>query len=209
MTGPLLARAESWLNRHIGESASASSVLAELEGRSVRLRVEGLGIDVLIAAEPGRLRLTRAGGGTTASATVRGTPLDLLRLLGPGMAGRIHGSGVEVSGRVAVAERFAALLRLAWPDPEEELAGWVGDVVAYRVGRAVRGAGGWAAKAAEALRLDTSEYLTEESRVLPTRYEADRLFAEVERLRDDVERAAERIERLAEHACPRERAAAE
>ena len=196
MARPLLERAEKLVNRHIGESASAVRVLEELENRSLRIRVEGLGIDWLLVVEQGRLRILSSDD-RPASAAVSGTPIDLLRLLGPGMASRIHGSGVTLTGQIHVAEQFAELLRLALPDPEEDLSRWIGDIAAHEVGRAARGAGAWAAKAANALRLDTSEYLTEESRALPSRYEAEAFYRDVERLRDDVERAAARIEHLA------------
>jgi ubiquinone biosynthesis protein UbiJ len=96
-----------------------------------------------------------------------------------------------------VAEQFAELLRIALPDPEEELSRWVGDILAYRAGDAARSARDWTFKALDALTADTAEYLTEEGRVLPTRYEADALFTDIERLRDDVERTEARIDRLA------------
>jgi ubiquinone biosynthesis protein UbiJ len=42
------------------------------------------------------------------------------------------------------------------------------------------------------------EYLQEESRDLPTRYEVERFAKKVNALRDDAERIAARIERLEE-----------
>ena len=40
------------------------------------------------------------------------------------------------------------------------------------------------------------EYLQEESRDLPSRYEVDRFTADVDALRDDVDRLAARVGRL-------------
>ena len=40
------------------------------------------------------------------------------------------------------------------------------------------------------------EYLQEESRELPSRYEVERFTADVNALRDDVERLAARVQRL-------------
>jgi ubiquinone biosynthesis protein UbiJ len=48
--------------------------------------------------------------------------------------------------------------------------------------------------------LDASEFLQEESRIVPGPYEVEAFCAAVERLRDDVDRAAARIERLARSA---------
>jgi len=193
----LFERIERLLERGVRESATAAKRAAELEGDALRIVAEGLGLDVVLRVENGRIRLHRDGH-VPADAVVRGTPLDLLRVFAAGSASRLPGSGVTVTGRVHVVERFAGLLRVALPDPEEELSRWVGDIAAHRAGSAARSAAAWARKAFEALEADTAEYLTEEGRLLPTRYEADALFDEIERLRDDVDRAEARIDLLRE-----------
>src|SRR5690554_626718 len=197
MSFGLFERIERVLERGVRESSSAAQRAAELEGATLRIRVEGLGLDVVLRVDGARIRVVRDDV-LAADATVRGTPLDLMRVLASGRASRLPGSGVTVTGRVHVVERFAALLRLALPDPEEELSRWVGDIAAHRAGSAARSAAAWARKAFEALEADTAEYLTEEGRLLPTRYEADALFDEIERLRDDVDRAEARIDLLRE-----------
>ena len=197
MTPWLFERIERQLERGVRESVTATKRAAELEGASLRIAADGLGIDVVLRIEGGLVRLQR-GGGEAADATVRGSPLDLLRVFTSPSASRLPGSGVTLTGRVHVAERFAELLRIALPEPEEELSRWVGDVVAHRAASAARAAHAWAARALDALRADTAEYLTEEGRLLPTRSEADVLFDAIERLRDDVERAEARLELLSE-----------
>lgn len=192
----LFERVERLLDRCVDESASASARIEALEGTGFRIHVDGLDLDVLLRADGGRIRVL-SGADAPSDVTVQGTPLDLLHVLGPDAASRLHGSGVTLTGRVHVAEAWADLLRVAMPDPEEELARWIGDIAAHRVGSAARDLGVWADRALDALRADTSEYLTEEGRLLPTRYESDALFAGIERLRDDVERAAARVDLLA------------
>jgi ubiquinone biosynthesis protein UbiJ len=85
------------------------------------------------------------------------------------------------------------MLKLARPDLEEEVAKWVGDVPAHALGEVVRGFGAWLARAGGALRMNTAEYLQEESRALPAPLEAQGFYSDVERLRDDVERLAARL----------------
>lgn len=198
----LVERFERLLERGVRESATAVKLAAELDGASLRIVVEGLGLDVVLRVDGGRIRIVRDGE-LEADATVRGTPLDLLRVFKSASASRLPGSGVTLTGRAHVAERFSELLRVAVPEPEEELSRWVGDILAYRAGSAARAAGAWAAKAFDALRADTAEYLTEEGRLLPTRYEADAFYDGVERLRDDVERLEARLELLTERAMRR------
>ena len=99
----------------------------------------------------------------------------------------------ELSGDLEVAERYSQLLKLARPDLEEEVAKWIGDIPAHALGEGVRDLRAWFKRAVGALRMNTGEYLQQESRVMPAPLEAQAFFGDVERLRDDVERAAARL----------------
>ena len=55
----------------------------------------------------------------------------------------------------------------------------------------------WGRRNARILQDDLGEYLTEERRLLPTRFEFDEWREQVETLRDDVERLEVRINQLA------------
>ena len=55
----------------------------------------------------------------------------------------------------------------------------------------------WSRRNARILQDDLGEYLTEERRLLPTRFEFDEWREEVETLRDDIERLEARINQLA------------
>lgn len=194
MQAQLLPFVERELNRHVGESTAALDLLERLRGTSFSVEVEGLGLTVVLHAEEGRLSVSGDGAGATA--TLRAAPIDLLRLVGAdGIAG-VKRTHAELSGDLQVAERFSQLLKLARPDLEEQLSRFIGDVPAHALGELARGAVAWAGRAAAALRMNTAEYLQEESRAAPAALEAQAFYADVERLRDDVERAAARLARL-------------
>jgi ubiquinone biosynthesis protein UbiJ len=182
---------EAELNRCVGESTAARELLARLDGTSFAVHVEGLGLTRVLHAEGERLRLDSDAG--VATATLRATPLDLLRLLRADGVSGVKRTRAELSGDLDVAERYARLLKLARPDLEEEAAKWLGDVPAHALGEAVRGFRVWLERAGAALRLNTAEYLQEESRAMPAPLEAQAFYADVEGLRDDVERAAARL----------------
>ena len=88
------------------------------------------------------------------------------------------------------------MLKLARPDLEGEVAKWLGDVPAHALGEVARGLGAWLGRAGAALRMNTAEYLQEESRAVPAPFEAQAFYSDVERMRDDVERLAARLARL-------------
>ena len=76
------------------------------------------------------------------------------------------------------------------------LSGIVGDIAAHRVGEVVRDLGRWAVETRDTMQQNVSEYLSEESRAVPTQYEADAFRDDVEQLRDAVDRAEARVARL-------------
>jgi ubiquinone biosynthesis protein UbiJ len=185
---------EAELNRCIGESTAARELLARLQGTSFAVHVEGFGLTAVLHAEPEHLRLD--ADASAATVTLRATPLDLLRLLRADGVSGVKRTRADLSGDLDVAERYARMLKLARPDLEGEAAKWLGDVPAHALGVAMRGGLAWLERAGAALRMNTAEYLQEESRALPAPLEAQAFYSEVERLRDDVERAAARLKRL-------------
>ena len=94
------------------------------------------------------------------------------------------------------AEEFQRLLNFAKPDLEEELSAVVGDVAAHRIGEVARGLGKWGRDASAVMGANLREYLQEESRDVPSRYEVDRFSKRVGSLRDDIDRLEARIKRL-------------
>ncbi len=191
---PFLRVVEHELNRLVGESTAARDLLERLSGTSFAVHVEGLGVTAVLHAEGDRLRVGTEA--ECATATLRATPLDLLKLARAGSVSDVQRTQANLSGDLQVAERYSQLLKLARPDIEDEVAKWIGDVPAHALGEMVRGAGAWLARAAGALRMNTAEYLQEESRAMPAALEADAFYSDVERLRDDVERTAARLARL-------------
>jgi ubiquinone biosynthesis protein UbiJ len=185
---------EGELNRCVGESTAARDLLARLDGTSFAVHVDGLGLTLVLHADGDRLRVD--DDATAATAALRATPFDLLRLLNAEGVSGVKRTSAQLKGDLQVAERYAQLLKLARPDLEDEAAKWLGDMPAHALGEAVRGVGSWLKRAGEALRMNTAEYLQEESRAMPAPLEAQAFYGDVDRLRDDVERAAARLARL-------------
>jgi ubiquinone biosynthesis protein UbiJ len=187
---------EQLLNRWVAGSTAAAEHIAALEGESLAIEIVGLDLTLVLVAHDARVRLATARSVPT-SATLRGGPLDLLRLLSADSLGDLKRTGAELSGNLHVAEAFAEALRMARPDAEAELADWIGDLGAHELGGFSRRLLGLGRSARRSLEFSLAEYLKEESRSTPGPLELSAFSSEVERLRDDVERAAKRLERAA------------
>lgn len=190
---------QRWLNRCIGRSAAARTQAARLAGKRFAIVVQGAGQRIDLVGRGGALDVeVKRRGDETADALLEGTPLDLLRLAGAGSdaLGRLQETRAQLSGDVHVAEAFVELLRLAQPDIEEELAGWIGDISAHEIGRFGRGAVRFCRDSAAAVATDLGEYLQEERAVLAAAPLARGFSSDVDRLRDAVERLEQRVDRL-------------
>ena len=109
------------LNRNVAQSERASALARQLEGRGLSLVFEGTPLMVSFRVADGRITLdTRDAGG--ADATLSGSPISLLSLVGPGAEDRLRGSSIRIAGDAEVAQRFRDLLQHAQPDFEEEPA---------------------------------------------------------------------------------------
>lgn len=124
---------------------------------------------------------------------ITGSLLTLLQLGRSGSEDLFRGGGVHMVGDAHLAQQFQKLLKLARPEPEEELSRLVGDVAAHGIGDLARGFGRWSRNARQSLSQNVTEYLQEESEVLPRRYDVERFRTQVEILRDDVARFEARL----------------
>jgi ubiquinone biosynthesis protein UbiJ len=192
----VLAVVEQALNRFIALDPEGSAAFTALEGRIIGIELKGFGTRVTIIPSERRLQLF-GGYDAEPDCLIRGTPLALARM---GMAERketqiIQGE-VEILGDTSLAQAFNRAIAGLDVDWEEQLARVIGDPFAHQVGNQVRAAAQWARKSSESLTADLQEYLQEEARLTPTRYEVEAFLSQVDILRDDVERAEARIERI-------------
>jgi ubiquinone biosynthesis accessory factor UbiJ len=193
---PLLDKLAAVLNRNVAQSNRASTLTAQLDGRTLSLVLEGTPLTLCFRVADGRITIDSGPSGD-ADASLSGSPLALLSLAGPGAEDRVRGgSTIRIAGDAEVAQRFQGLLRQAQPDFEEELSRVVGDVAAHRMAGLARGFFDWGRKAAGSLSGSVAEYLQEEGRDLPARVEVEEFLEAVDRLREDTDRLEARLARL-------------
>lgn len=196
-----LATLEQAINRLIELDPYTARRLARFHGRVVAIEVTGLGLTLyFVPAHDGHLQLLGSLEGEP-DCTLSGTPLDLMRSGDSSQgAAQLFAGRVTISGDTELAHRFGEALAGLDIDWEEQLAQLVGDVAAHEIGHRVRKGARWARQSGQLLGQDLGEYLTEEARLLPTRYEVEEFLSQVDQLRDDSERLAARIQRLEQRA---------
>ncbi len=183
------------LNRNIRETTPALELCRELDGTVVAIRVRDTALAAYFHVADDCIDVTPDYAGE-ADVIIEGSLITLARMAGQSGESAIRDGSLDLSGDARLAQKFQRLLSLAKPDLEEELSGVVGDVAAHRIGSIARGVGRWAENATSTMGANIREYLQEESRDVPSRYEVERFAKELGALRDDVDRAEARIKRL-------------
>lgn len=184
----------SILNRNVQATTPARELCAELSGTIVAVRVRDTALCAYFVFEDDALRLSTSSD-QDPDVVISGSLVTLALMVGQPGETAIRRGSLDLTGDAETAQQFQQLLRFTRPDLEEELSGIVGDVAAHQLGNVARGLGRWGRDASATMGANIREYLQEESRDVPSRYEVDAFADSVNRLRDDVERLAARLNR--------------
>ena len=136
---------------------------------------------------------------TEPNATVYATVLTSLRLaLGGDYQSMLENGALRIEGDVELANQLRAILKSIDIDWEEIASKYVGDAAAYQMGVISRRINNYRQRSVENFRLDVSEYLQEESRIVPTKIEIEQFLNSVDELDADIDRLEMRTNRLLE-----------
>ena len=201
-----IAGLQAIVNRVLELDPELVEGLAELEGSVLEAHVQG--VDKRFQLHPSAMGfgvvLVDGDGQQSAvvpDVTISGPPFALLRLLGSlESVNGVLPPDVSISGELQLVQKLTGLAKRANIDWEEPLSKLCGDSVAHEIGRGMRGFVSWARAASETISSDMGEYLREERRLAPARFEVDDFATHVDRVRDDVERLEVRIARLTSRA---------
>jgi ubiquinone biosynthesis protein UbiJ len=183
------------LNRNISESTPARELCAQLAGAVVAVRLRNTALAAYFVVDDDALQVVSAVP-EEPDLVITGSMITLASMAGQSGESAIRDGSLDLTGDAELAGQFQRLLQLARPDVEEELSGIVGDIAAHRLGEFARGLGRWSREARSTMGANIREYLQEESRDVPSRYEVEKFGMAVNTLRDDVERIEARLNRL-------------
>lgn len=195
----LTAAIETAFNAWLKLDGDALPRLHKLHGKVIEFHITGLDIHLFFMPtdDPVNAVTIMTDFEGDADVTIRGAALALARLSRAEDSGKatLEG-GIEIDGDMRTGEAFSRILRDVDIDWEELLSQAVGDIVAHQAGQFTRETKGWLDDTAQAMRMNTTEYLQEESRVLPADAEVAAYLDAVDTLRMDADRLDARVQRL-------------
>ena len=183
------------VNKQIKATTPARELCAKLDGKVIAIRVKDTALAIYFCVCSDEIALFGDFEGEP-DVLISGSILTLARLAGTTGEEAIHRDSLNLTGDAELAQAFQKLLGYGKPDIEEELSGIIGDVAAHRLGEIARNIGDWGRKTGSTLRQNISEYLQEERRDLPSRYEVEKFSRKVDALRDDIARFDARLNLL-------------
>jgi len=170
--------------------------LGDLQGRTICIEFTDLGRQLFLDPSESGFRMFDEYSGTPA-VTLRGKMITFVRLgLDPERTGPAPGD-LEIRGDAALGQKMQKILQDIDLDWEEPLARMLGDPAGHAVARSLRAIHHWHVQALKTLGANVAEYLQEEARIVPVRFEVDAFLDAVDVLRDDVDRLESRVLRLA------------
>jgi ubiquinone biosynthesis protein UbiJ len=129
--------------------------------------------------------------------TIHSNIVSLARMvLGAEYQFMLNSGTLKIEGDVEFANQLRSIFMQVDVDWEEVASKYVGDSIAYQVGLFVNKFKKYKKRSMGNFYLDVSEYLQEESRILPTKVELDRFMSGVDDLDANVQRLEARIQRL-------------
>lgn len=196
LTMPLEAAFNAWLKLDEKTHGNARQRLQALQGKLIHLRISNPGFDLYFLPTVDQVRIS-ANYDAPPDVSIQGSALALMRLAQAEDSGKaMLENGIKIEGDLGLGTEFSKILREIDVDWEELLAQTVGDTVAHQAGQLARNTKGWLDQSAQAMRLNTQEYLQEEARLLPAEAELSYHYEQIDQLRMDADRLEARLNRL-------------
>ncbi len=174
------------------EGDAALARYQKLHGRSLAITLRGLGLSLHFSADAeGRLHVHSVSAGEPA-VQITAAPLSLLRVLQSKDPARLFTPEIQLQGDSRTAQAWTSALQSSDIDWEEHLSHLTGDFIARPLGVAARGLRDWLQKSRATIHADVGEFMREEARLFPDRWEVDEFVADVDALRARLDRAEAR-----------------
>jgi ubiquinone biosynthesis protein UbiJ len=174
--------------------------LKTLEDKTLEMIIGPLSVNFFIHFKKGEIQLLPHYD-APADTIIHSNPIGLIRLslLPASKARSLFNDKIRMSGDIELGQQVKQLFDEMTIDWEGHLAHFTGDVVAHQIGSLFRKGIKFKNQFSESMRLNMTEYLQEEVRVLPSKNELEAFFAQVDELSLSVERLQAHVNHLISH----------
>ena len=191
-----LTQIEKLINKALSLDEETLCSLAELESKVIAFEFMNTNLTVFIFPTEKGLTI-HSFHEDKPDVLIKGTPSNFIMMMA---SSKEKSTGLptdmQIIGDIGLAQRFQKIMQNVEIDLEEPLSKWLGDTMAYKIGKFVRGTRRFAINTSKTLATDISEYLRFEINMLPDDLLVEEFSKDVDVLREDVERFEQRINKL-------------
>ncbi len=187
---------EKLVNSVLRIASETDQLLAPLAEKTVKLHINPPEFDlVMYFSEQGIQILENYQGDIDVELSGSPVAFGLMSLSGKPTRALFSGK-VSMQGDSQVGHHFQQLFESLDIDWQQQLSRIIGTHPAKRIMDFIGQSSQWFSETNDAMQEDVSEYLQEESRLLPAQPEADMFFDNIDQLRADVDRLEAKVKRL-------------
>lgn len=192
----IIAALETALNHYISLDDNVNSFLAPLNGKIIAITITPFNETIYLCPNNHSIQCLDVYP-KTADTQLTGSlfALGLMGLSSNPMNSLFSGE-VLIEGDTQIGQQFQSLFKQLDINLEAKLARYTGNTIASGLGQLFRAGKEWGQESLETLRLNTSEFIQEETRDVPAFAEAEEFYNAVDELRLDFDRLQSRLERL-------------
>ena len=192
----LLSLLEPALNRYLGLADNYQTLLAPIAGKVIAIDLTDLEQTFYLCPGESSLQILEYYPGTI-DARLSGSlaALGLMGLSATSLHALFKGQ-VSITGDTLIAHKFQSLFRKLDLNLESRLTRFTGPAVARHLSSLLHGGREWTRDSLHNFRLNLEEFLQEETREVPAKAEAERVFSDIDQLRMATDRLEARIQRL-------------
>ncbi|KTD11665.1 SCP-2 sterol transfer family protein [Legionella gratiana] len=171
--------------------------LQALDNKCLEMVISPLNVNFFILFQNGEIVLLDHYE-KQADTVIHSSPLGLIRLsvLPASKARSLFNDKIRITGDTELGQHIKKLFDEMDIDWEGHLAHFTGDVVAHQIGSLFRKGLKFKRQFDESLCQNVAEYLQEELRIVPSKYELEDFFAEIDELSLSVERLQAHVNQL-------------
>jgi ubiquinone biosynthesis protein UbiJ len=194
LTTAALASAEKIINAALDYDPSSRIALAQLEPQVLAINITKPEFKIFVAPSSDGIRLLGNYEGDVTT-QLQGTLPALVSLIKSDRL-NLKDSGVQLFGSTGFLAELQKILKNLDIDWEEMLSQLFGDIIGHQGAELIRSKMAWTKDRVSNIQRLTSEFLTEELRVLPSAPELNFFNAQVDELKLGADRVQARIDQI-------------
>jgi ubiquinone biosynthesis accessory factor UbiJ len=187
---------EAALNRYLALDNNIEDLLLPLKGKIIALTIQPFNETLYLCPTNDSIQIIDQITGQP-DTTISGSAwaLGLMGVSAKPMRSVFSGE-IKIEGDIQTGKQFQAVFKKLDIDLEGLLAQYTGQDIASKISQFFRSGQEWGKETVETFKLNTAEFLQEETRDLPTKPEIDIFYHQVDELRTACDRVESRIDRL-------------